>query len=170
MVRAETASDSVMCDRAVLFAYREGEILEDFGKCVPAFEVIGIDSDQQRTFDTVANGVVEYSMQEIEEFNRLVGQIRRAMSEGRKDLLARVATASANINQRHRPKALYPEICRVAALSGALGDCGCAFWHNRRRSSGSGRQKGRLKGRADSQRTPANQRGGSTPLPFWTEA
>jgi uncharacterized protein involved in propanediol utilization len=121
VVQAEIASDSVMCDRAVLFAYREGEILEDFGRSVPAFEVIGIDSDQQRTFDTVANGVVEYSMHEIEEFNRLVGQIRKAMNEGRKGLLASVATASAIINQRHRPKPLFPEIYRLAALSRALG-------------------------------------------------
>jgi uncharacterized protein involved in propanediol utilization len=121
VVGAEIASDNTMFDHAVLFAQREGVVLEDYGKAVPRLDVLGIDSDRRGIVDTLTYPPAPYSRDELELFQTLLGAVRRAMRTQDAVLLGRVATASAAVNQRFLPKPLFPEIRRIAELAGAVG-------------------------------------------------
>src|SRR5205807_6008616 len=54
VVRAEVASDNFMFRRAVLFAHREGVVLEDYLKRLPKFEVLGIDTAPDSHVETLS--------------------------------------------------------------------------------------------------------------------
>jgi uncharacterized protein involved in propanediol utilization len=103
-VAAESASDSLMYDRPVLFAQRDGIALEVFGRPLPAFTVVGGDLNEGGSgVDTLDTPLPRYSVWELAAFQALRGAVRRALTLGDVELLARVATASSRINQRHRP-------------------------------------------------------------------
>lgn len=121
-VHAERASDSTMFeDRAVLFAQREGVVLEDFGRPLPQVHVLGTCSDPDAAVDTLATPAARYEPYQIDEFRRLLSLTRTAIRDQRPALLGQVATASARINQRHLPKPKFDAIERIAELTGALG-------------------------------------------------
>jgi uncharacterized protein involved in propanediol utilization len=121
VVRAETASDNTMFDRAVLFAQREGVVLEDFGTTIPPLIVLGVDMHPDGIVDTLTFPPAEYSAAEVQEFHTLVPALRRAIRTQDAALLARVATVSSRINERYLPKPQFPAICRIAEYHGALG-------------------------------------------------
>lgn len=119
-VAAEGASDAVMFgDRTVLFAGREGRVLEDWGKPLPAVEVVSLDFGHG--VDTLALQPIRYTAAEVETFAGLRAVLRQAVADGSPNLLARVATASAEINQRYRPHPRFALAMSVAERSGALG-------------------------------------------------
>lgn len=121
-VRAETASDSIMHgDLAVLFAQREGIVLEHLGPALPPLEVLSVNTAPGALVDTVKQPPAEYDEWEIQAFRPLRGMLRRAIRTGDAALLGRVATASARISQRHLPKPAFEEINAIAASTGALG-------------------------------------------------
>ena len=122
-VRAETASDSLMFDeRMVLFAQREGVIIEDFNGLLPEIEVLGFNTDPSgngvNTLDFIP---VRYSWWEIEAFRPLIGRLRRAVETQDPYCIGEVATASAKINQKHLPKPRYDEVLLIKDRVGALG-------------------------------------------------
>ncbi|HWO23358.1 MAG TPA: amino acid adenylation domain-containing protein [Kofleriaceae bacterium] len=120
-VEAETASDATMfCDQAVLFAHRDGEVLESFGRPLPPLEVLGFNTDAGGV-DTLRTRPAEYSWQEIEAFRPLLGLLRRAVEAQSPRLVAQIATASARISQRHLAKPAFAAIEELAAQVGALG-------------------------------------------------
>jgi uncharacterized protein involved in propanediol utilization len=121
VVRAEVASDNFMHDHAVLFAQREGVVLEDYHHPLPEVEVLGIDTDDNATIDTLAFAPAEYSWCEIESFKTVLAALRRAVRHRDIELLGRVATASATINQRFLSKPLFNEVNALAQRAGALG-------------------------------------------------
>jgi uncharacterized protein involved in propanediol utilization len=121
VVDAETASDNIMFAHAVLFAQREGIVLEDFEQSIPALEVIGIDTDRHGIVDTLAYPPAEYDWQEIQTFRVLLGALRRAIRAQDKSLLGRVATASARVNERFLRKYLFDEILELSNRIGTLG-------------------------------------------------
>src|SRR6266850_5505544 len=53
VVAAEQASDNTMFKHAVLFAQREGVVLEDYGRALPETEVLGFDMDITGYVDTL---------------------------------------------------------------------------------------------------------------------
>ncbi|NUB04611.1 kinase [Azospirillum sp. Vi22] len=121
-VRAETASDSIMHgDLAVLFAQREGVVLEHLGPALPTLEVLSVDTSPGSPVDTLKQPAAVYDEWEIQAFRPLRGMLRRAIRTGDATLLGRVATASARISQRHLPKPAFEEINAIAASIGALG-------------------------------------------------
>ncbi|MEV7041658.1 kinase [Amycolatopsis sp. NPDC051061] len=121
-VEAETASDSLMYGgRAVVFAHREGEPIEDLGELMP-LSVLGFGtSPGGRGVDTLELPPARYTSWEIEAFRPLRGLLRRAVRDGDAGLLGRVATASTLLNQRHLPIPVLDDVLAVARAAGAAG-------------------------------------------------
>ncbi|WP_017240932.1 GHMP family kinase ATP-binding protein [Streptomyces sp. SS] len=124
-VRAETASDSLMFDGStVLFAQREGEVIEDFGRRMPAVRVLGFGSrpeDGGGGVDTLAMPPAAYDGAERARFAELHAMLREAVRTGDAALLGAVASASTDINQRHLPVPRLDGLRAVARETGALG-------------------------------------------------
>jgi len=122
-VAAETASDSLMYGphRAVLFAQRRGSILLDLGGPLPTVRVLGFNTELDRGVETLALPTCNYSTWELEAYATILGLLRRAVEQQDPVLLGRVATASTQIMQRHRPKRFMPELLDIARETGATG-------------------------------------------------
>jgi uncharacterized protein involved in propanediol utilization len=119
---AEGACDSTMiADRVVLFAHREGAVVETFRTALPRMVVVGCDTDPGNPVDTLARPPARYDDEELTVFAILRGALRRALAVGDVGLLGRVATASARINQRHLPNRALNLLLDIAAGAGAAG-------------------------------------------------
>ena len=75
VVEAEAASDNVMFPTPVLFAQREGVVLEDFRRPLPPIEVVGIDTQRDGSVDTLDFPPAQYTSAEVEVFTALLGAI-----------------------------------------------------------------------------------------------
>lgn len=127
-VLAECASDSIMIDdRVVLFAHREGMVLETFGRRLPPMIVLGCDTDPDARVDTLRLPPADYDESEIVAFGVLRAALRRAIATEDVALLGRVATASARINQRYLAK---PNLELLQQLCRAHGGCGIQVAHS----------------------------------------
>jgi len=127
-VLAERACDSIMIDdRVVLFAHRRGAVLEVLGCRLPPLVVIGCVSGPADGVDTLELPLAQYAQHEIETFCGLRVALRRSIIAQDVELLGRVATASARINQRFLPK---PELDFLIALSGQLSAAGVQIAHS----------------------------------------
>lgn len=122
-VAAETASDSVMFgSRAVLFAQRDGRLLEKFATSLPPFDVVGANTDRQHgSIDTVSHPLPLYTSREIMVFGQLREKLRRALRAMDARSVAEVASQSARINNRYLPKPHFRTILRIAEACRALG-------------------------------------------------
>jgi uncharacterized protein involved in propanediol utilization len=122
-VLTEVAADSTMFGtRAVLFAQREGRVIEDFGCDLPALEVLGFNTAPRSPgIDTLALVPATYSATELSSFDALRAQVRNAIRAGDVHALGEVATASARINQAHLPIAQFAQLEDLAAATHALG-------------------------------------------------
>lgn len=122
-VEAETASDSTMYDEGVvLFAQREGVIIEHHKHPFPFMEVLGFNTDPTgKGVDTLGFTPAPYTCWEIEAFRPIVGLLRRALFEGDARMIGHVATASAVINQRYLPKPRFDALQRLVEEVGAMG-------------------------------------------------
>ncbi|KOT33995.1 kinase [Streptomyces caelestis] len=124
-VRAETASDSLMFkESSVLFAQREGKVIEDFGYRMPAVRVLGFGSRPEndgRGVDTLALPPAHYDRTEVGVFAELQAMLREAIHTKDVALVGAVASASTGINQRHLPIPLLDSLRAVERETGALG-------------------------------------------------
>jgi uncharacterized protein involved in propanediol utilization len=122
-VQAETASDAIMFEnRAVLFAHRNGVVIEDFGAAMPGLEVVGVNTDPTGTgVDTLDTPPAWYSPQELQTFQELVACLRHAIATHDPHLIGQVALVSARINQRHLPKPGFGQLERLVVEVAALG-------------------------------------------------
>lgn len=122
-VRAETACDATMFDeQLVLFAQREGIVIEDFSTSLPRLAILGFNTDpHEEGVDTVDFSPARYSWWEIEAFRPMVGLLRRAVDLRSPQLLGQVASASATINQRYLPKPHFQQLKAISEEVGALG-------------------------------------------------
>jgi len=79
---AEGASDAIAYgDQAVLFAHREGRLLEHFGGEIPPLLVVGFRTGGARPIDTLSLPRARYDGQEIEQFRVLRGLASRAVRQ-----------------------------------------------------------------------------------------
>lgn len=124
-VQAETASDALMFGAtAVLFAHREGVVIEDFGYGIPPLRVLGFGTRPDGTghgVETLALLPARYTPDEIEVFANLRVMLRKAILTKDVALLGQVATGSARLNQRHLP---IPDLDRILGIvedAGAVG-------------------------------------------------
>ncbi|WP_353646847.1 hypothetical protein [Mesorhizobium sp. WSM2239] len=121
-VSAETACDSTLFkQQAVLFAHRDGVVMEAFCKPLPAIDIISIDTTPYVTVNTLEFEPARYDRPEIETFRPLRSLLRTAIRNSDVRLLGRVATASARINERFLPKPRLKEIETIGARFGAIG-------------------------------------------------
>lgn len=122
-VCAETASDSIMyTDRTVLFAHRLGDIIEDFDKKMPDFDVVGFNTDiTGQGIDTLSFSPANYSSQDIEQFRPLHSLLRHAIRKQDVRLMGKVAHASAVINQKFIQKPKFEQVERICERTGAIG-------------------------------------------------
>jgi uncharacterized protein involved in propanediol utilization len=118
---AEIASDNLMFSRVVLFAHREGVVLEDLGPRLPRLEVLGIDTDMGGRVNTLDFDPAMYDRRQIDRFEALVAGVRRAIRDRDLALLGRMATSSAVINEQFLPKLMFSELYRLAQCVNALG-------------------------------------------------
>ncbi|MGH3879736.1 MAG: hypothetical protein ACRDSK_22135 [Actinophytocola sp.] len=122
-VSAECASDSVMIDgRVVLFAHRDGVVLESLGDQLPPMTVVGCDTDPSGAgVDTLALRPAEYDEREILVLEALRAALRHAVAAGDVALLAEVSTESARLNQRFLAKPALEPLLELSDGCGALG-------------------------------------------------
>ncbi|PRW63672.1 GHMP family kinase ATP-binding protein [Actinopolyspora mortivallis] len=121
-VRAEGASDPLMLeDSALLFAQREGRVLERFGRGLPRMVVVGCLTGGGSTVDTLRLPSCGQREEDVRLFQRLRGLLRRAVAESDVELLGRVSTESARHNQRVLPKPELEILERIAGRVGAVG-------------------------------------------------
>jgi uncharacterized protein involved in propanediol utilization len=128
-VRAEWASDPIMIDdEAVLFAQREGVVLETFGHTLPGMIVVGCNADPGAAcIDTLALAPAKYSVSDIEHFSFLRAELRVAVVNGDVARLGMVATCSALISERFLPK---PALEFLLDVSRSCGGCGVQVAHS----------------------------------------
>ncbi len=120
-VTAEAATDPLIYfDRMLLFAHREGAVIEDFHRPVPPLAVVGF-SSADKEIDTLALPRARYNAWEIECFRALRGLMRRAVARGDHRELGRISTASARINQRFLPVPRFDRVLEIAEETEALG-------------------------------------------------
>ncbi|WP_143229328.1 GHMP family kinase ATP-binding protein [Actinophytocola xanthii] len=120
-VRAEHASDPLMLeDRPLLFAHREGRVLEDLGAALPPVVVVGCLTGGGRPVDTLTvRGPCRE--EDVRCFEGLRALLRRAIADADLALLGRVSTESARRNQRVLPKEELTELEAVARRTGSAG-------------------------------------------------
>lgn len=121
VVKAEVASDNFMFQDAVLFAHRDGIILERFAPSLPRIEVIGVDTAEKSYVHTLEYPPAVYSRQQLQSFRILTGALRYALRQRDVRLLGRVATASATINEHFLPKPLFKDVVAIGRDVGAVG-------------------------------------------------
>ncbi|QPC95770.1 GHMP kinase [Mesorhizobium sp. INR15] len=121
-VSAETACDSTLFkQQAVLFAHRDGIVMEAFRKALPPIDFISIDTTPDVMVDTLEFKPARYDQLEIETFRPLRSLLRTAIKNADARMLGRVATASARINERFLPKPRLSEIETIGARFDAIG-------------------------------------------------
>ena len=125
-IAAEGASDPIMFDREmVLFAQRQGRVLESFGSWIPQYAVMSFDADPSAGgVETLSLPVPEYTSAELAEFESMVARAREAFQRhdsGALATLAALATQSATLNQRFLPLRNFQVLRHLADESGALG-------------------------------------------------
>lgn len=127
-VRAETASDAVAYgDDVVLFAQREGTVIEHLAGEYPPYHVVSLGPLGGCEVDTLRLPPARYDASEIGQFRVLRGLARHAVERQDPRLLGRVATASALISQRHLAK---PHLAAALRLAEEHGACGVQVAHS----------------------------------------
>ncbi|TDQ54272.1 GHMP family kinase ATP-binding protein [Actinorugispora endophytica] len=121
-VRAERAADPTMLgDRPVLFAQREGRVLEDLGPALPPTVVVGCLTGDGRPVNTLGLTGKGFPGEDVAAFERLRALLRRAVAEADAALLGLVGSESAHLNQRILPKAELGVLDRAALRCGGVG-------------------------------------------------
>ncbi|MEU6388116.1 GHMP kinase [Streptomyces sp. NPDC046939] len=120
-VRAEGASDPLMHGaRPLLFAQREGRVLETLGSALPPAVVVGCALGGGAPVDTLSLPTRPYD-DDLAAYAHLRRMLRRAVTDADTALLGRVSTASARLRQRVLRHEEFPALTRIADRTGAAG-------------------------------------------------
>ena len=120
-VSAEVACDPLMFDGMVLFAQREGRVLEHWGGWTPEFLLLSVDTDPQSGGrDTLALPLPRGD-DFRGEYTALLQQGRAAFQEHDAQTIAAVATRSAELHQLTAPTRGFHALRTLGITSGALG-------------------------------------------------
>lgn len=127
-VRAEAAADPVMFDFPVLFAHRDGYVIDVLTDRFPPLVVFGVRPDPEpRGVDTTAMSPPGYTRRDAIVYEGLVEMLRASFLSKDPELLGWVATESAVLNQRFLP---LPEFDRLRRLVGEVGALGLQASHS----------------------------------------
>lgn len=120
-VEAEQAADSLAFgNRSLLFAHRQGDVIEDFGFSLPKTQALAFISDPAGV-DTLAMTPAEYNEEQEQTFGMLRASLRGAVKRRDARMVARVAEASARINQEFLPTRGWEEILDIRRAVAADG-------------------------------------------------
>ena len=120
-VSAEVASDPLMFDGVVLFAQREGLVLEHWGQWIPEFLLLSVDTDPRSGGRDTLSLPLPRGEAMRDDYAALVQQARAAFQARDAAAIAAVATRSAELNQRTVPMRGFHALLALTAASGALG-------------------------------------------------
>jgi uncharacterized protein involved in propanediol utilization len=123
-VAAEVAADSTVFGEPVLFAQREGCVLEHYGRDWPTMSVLAFRTVRRGSsagVDTLELPPASYSQREIRAFRQARSALARAFGQGDVETIGEVATLSAEINQRHLPIPNFVALLRLRRKHGAVG-------------------------------------------------
>lgn len=127
-VRAELASDPLMLGaRPVLFAQREGRVLEVLGDALPPVVVVGCTLGGGGPVDTLSLPAPVHDDEDVRAYERLRALLRRAVATADPGLLGRVGTESARRAQR---LLRHPEFDALVAIAGHTGAVGVQIAHS----------------------------------------
>jgi uncharacterized protein involved in propanediol utilization len=113
-VDAETASDSTMYSRAVLFAHRDGVLHL-------AWHLVSFRCREGNGIDTLSLEPARYCASELRQLRKLRALLKRGLLERDHELVGAVATASALLNQRHLPIPRFGAFCKIVKRTQAVG-------------------------------------------------
>jgi uncharacterized protein involved in propanediol utilization len=120
-VRAEGASDPLMHGaRPLLFAQREGRVLEVLGSALPPAVVVGCALAGGEPVDTLSLPALHHA-DDLAAYGHLRRMLRRAVADADTALLGRVSTASARLRQRVLGHREFPALTGIADRTGAVG-------------------------------------------------
>ncbi len=120
-VGAETASDPLMFDGVVLFAQREGRVLEQWGRWTPEFLLLSIDTDPQSGGRDTSSLPLPHGEAMRADYTALVQRARAAFQARDAVAIAAVATRSAELNQCTVSMRGFHELRMLGVTGGALG-------------------------------------------------
>ncbi|WP_406300520.1 GHMP kinase [Streptomyces sp. NBC_00618] len=119
---AELACDPLMLDgRPRLFAQRHGRVLEVLGEALPPVVVVGCALAGGASVDTLALPAPACADSDVDAYETLRAQLRRAVRDRDPALLGRVATASARRGQLRLGHAGFETLTALADRAGAVG-------------------------------------------------
>nr|WP_237536797.1 hypothetical protein [Streptomyces sp. SID5785] len=121
-VRAERACDPLMLDgRPRLFAQRHGRTLEVLGQALPPLVVVGCTLGGGHPVDTLALPAPHPTDRDVDAYEELRAQLRRAIRDRDPALLGRVATAGARRGRLARGHEGFDTLTGLAERAGAVG-------------------------------------------------
>ena len=120
-VSAEVASDPLMFDGAVLFAQREGRVLEHWGQWIPEFLLLSVNTDPHSGGRDTLSLPLPSGEAMRDEYCALVQQARAAFQAHDAAAIAAVATRSAELHQITAPMRGFHALRALSITSGALG-------------------------------------------------
>jgi L-threonine kinase len=120
LLREIEPSDGVMYPGAVAYHHREVRLHRILGD-LPSLAVVGVDEGGE--VDTIQFNRLPkpFTARDKQEYQRLLGEITGAIGAGDLVTIGRIATRSAEMNQRIRPKKHLAAMTRLGADIGALG-------------------------------------------------
>ncbi|MEV8115788.1 GHMP kinase [Streptomyces xiamenensis] len=119
-VAAESAADPLMFDDMLLFAHREGEVIESFGVPLLPLAVLGFPLGIGPV-DTLSHPPARYTPGEIEQFDEMRVRMRCGTAGGDLREIGRIATESATVNQRFLPVPHFAKLLKIHAHVEAVG-------------------------------------------------
>ncbi len=120
-VSAEVASDPLMFDGAVLFAQREGRVLEHWGHWIPEFLLLSVDTDPGSAGRDTLRLPLPGGEALREQYRMLLQQARTAFQAHDAAAIAAVATRSAELHQSTVPMRGFHAVRALSLTNGALG-------------------------------------------------
>ena len=123
-IAAEGASDSIMFDcmgTTLLFEHRSGNVRMALGGPLPRMLICGFDTSDAGGVDTDPLPRAQYSAEQIAAFSVAVATLEQAIREKNVDLVGRVATFSAVVNQSNLVKPKFDDILEIKDLVGSAG-------------------------------------------------
>ena len=120
-VRAEVASDPLMFDGTVLFAHREGRVLEHWGQWIPEFLLLSVNTDPRTAGRDTLSLPRPRGEAMRNDYTALVQQARAAFQAHDAAAIAAAATRSAELNQITVATREFHALRALSVTSGALG-------------------------------------------------
>jgi L-threonine kinase len=120
LIRAIEPTDGVMYDECVAFSHRDVRLHTRLGP-LPPLTVVGL--DEGGAVDTITFNRLHksYTAQERDEYAALLHAARAAIRADDTETLGRLASRSAVMNQRLRPKRMLGAALEISRRTGALG-------------------------------------------------